>query len=407
MSPRARKSAIILVKSTIAVALLGWVFSRVHWRSYAEDAATGGTWTVLRQERRGAAEMLLVRSGRLGGPEQWRPAAAFRPVPGGGVVREGFLASLVRINVPLAVLGSLGFGVSLLICAGRWWWLLRIQDIRISGWEAVRLTFLGQFFNAVVPGTVGGDLVKAYYGAKHTPRKAAVLLSVLVDRGVGMAGLALMATAMLAVVLAGGLERFEKVRSAAVTVAVLLPVTCLGAALLLSRRLRELLGIEKLLRRLPGWRHLESAVEAAAVYRRRLGAVAWAVPMTFASHVAFVGFIAVVGMALSVPTAWYNYYLYGPLIYTIGAVPVTPGGVGLVETLFVDYFRSPTCTPSTILVLAMLARLVPVLWGIPGAVVAVTGARPHLQQIRREMGVEPDAGPRAGVAGDGPPPQAK
>lgn len=386
-----KKTITLTVKILIAAGLLGWVLSQVHWRDFAEDAAGKKTRSILQREGTGADQRLLVYSGGWWkGHSEWRPASAFKPVPGGGVVREGFVSTLVRINVPLAALGSLGFGISLLICAYRWRWLLHVQEIEISTWEAVRLTFLGQFFNAVVPGTVGGDLVKAYYVSKHTPRKAAVLLSVLVDRMVGMAGLAMLAAVMLAVVLLAGLETFDRVRMPALSVAVILPATALGVAVLLSRRLRGLLHVEKLLGRTAIWHHIQAADEAARTYRARLGAVSLTVPMTFASHVAFVGFVAAVGTALGIPTPWYNYYLYIPLIYTIGAVPLTPGGVGLVEKLFVEFFAA--VSPSTILVLAMLARLVPVLWGLPGAIVAVTGARPpKVDEIQQEMGLQPTA----------------
>jgi hypothetical protein len=384
-----KKTITLTAKMLIAAGLLAWVLSGVHWRDFAKDAAGGKTHSILQHEGQGAEQRLLVHTGGWwSGRNEWRPASAFRQVPGGGVIREGFVSTLVRINLPLAVMGSLGFGASMLICAYRWRWLLHILGIEVSLWEAVRLTFLGQFFNAVVPGTVGGDLVKAYYVSKHTSRKAAVLLSVLVDRMVGMAGLAMLAAVMLAVVLLAGLEKFERVRMSAISVAVILPATGFGVALLLSRRLRGLLHVGKLMGRTAIWRHIEAAGEAARTYRQRLGAVAMTVPMTFASHVVFVGFVAVIGRALGVPTPWYHYYLYVPLIYTIGAVPLTPGGVGLVEKLFVEFFQTALATPSMILVLAMLARLVPVLWGIPGAVVAVTGARPpKVDQIQQEMGL--------------------
>ncbi|MGB2822979.1 MAG: lysylphosphatidylglycerol synthase transmembrane domain-containing protein, partial [Phycisphaerae bacterium] len=265
--------------------------------------------------------------------------------------------------------------------------------IRISLWEAIRLTFLGQFFNAIVPGTVGGDLVKAYYVSKHTTRKAAVLVSVFVDRLLGLVELALMAAGMLLVVVLGDLvEDLDEVRLPAMCVAGVL-VTVAGILLfLLSTRFRRALRLEKLYRRLPIAHHIAAAGDAASLYRRRLGSLLYAVLISFAAHIAFVGFVYLTGRSLAVRTAWYNYFVYVPLIYIIGSVPLTPGGVGWVENWYVKFFEGPECGASTILVLALLARLIPVLWGLPGAVVAVTGARlPKAESIEGELGMGREA----------------
>jgi len=351
---RARKALILSAKIVLAAGLLGWVLSQVHWHDYVKDKADGATSAVLGVTG-GGGEPVELRVSR--GLLWWR--------------RE-----------------ALGFGLSMLIIAVRWRMLLGIQDIHIGLWEAVRLTFLGQFFNAVVPGTVGGDLVKAYYVAKHTPKKAAVLVSVFVDRLMGLIELTLMAAVMIGLILLSG-RAFPKMRQAAISIGVILAVIVGILTFLLSRSFRRALHLERLYRRLPIAHHFAAAGDAATLYRRRLGALCLAVLVTFGAHVAFVGFVALTGVSLSVQTDWYNYFVYVPLIYIIGAIPLTPGGVGLIEGLYVDLFKSPQCGPSTVLVLAMLARLVPVLWGLPGAVVAVTGARvPKAESMRAELGVQ-------------------
>ena len=43
---------------------------------------------------------------------------------------------------------------------------LRAIGVRLSFWNAHRLTFIGFFFNNVVPGATGGDVVKAVYVAR-------------------------------------------------------------------------------------------------------------------------------------------------------------------------------------------------------------------------------------------------
>ncbi|HLB75150.1 MAG TPA: lysylphosphatidylglycerol synthase transmembrane domain-containing protein, partial [Sedimentisphaerales bacterium] len=79
-------------------------------------------------------------------------------------------------------------------CAGelvvglRWWLLLRTQGVFIGFWAAVRLYFLGWFYNNVMPGSVGGDLIRVWYVTKHTEKKFEAGLSVFVDRAIGLLG---------------------------------------------------------------------------------------------------------------------------------------------------------------------------------------------------------------------------
>lgn len=73
----------------------------------------------------------------------------------------------------------------------RWRLLLRSCDYVVSYGRALQLQFMGFFFNTAMPGAVGGDLVKAVYVIKENPGKGktAAMLSVFVDRLVGLGGL--------------------------------------------------------------------------------------------------------------------------------------------------------------------------------------------------------------------------
>jgi len=393
MQKKVRQTLALCVKGLIAAALLYWVLSGVHWRDYVQDRSDGKTYAVVGTTPSRAGEKLLrVERGSLWSSDiRERPVGDFAPMPATDrVIRPGFATSLARINVPLALVGVFGFGGALLLSAVRWRLLLRVQGIRLTFWEAVRLTFLGQFFHAIVPGTVGGDLVKAYYVAKHTPKKAAVLVSVFADRVVGLVGLALLAAGMLTVILAGGLVRdFGEVRLPVLCVLAVLVAVAGLLAFLISGRFRRALRLEKLYRRLPIAHHIAAAGDAAGLYVRRPRWLLAVLAITFAAHLCFVGFVALCGLSLSLPKPWYAYFVYVPLIYIIGAVPLTPGGVGWVENWYVKFFQSPALGPSTILVLALLARLVPILWGLPGALVAVTGARPpRAEAIEAELASE-------------------
>ena len=100
--------------------------------------------------------------------------------------RENRWQKLTEIN-PLAFLCSLFiFVVAQVITAYRWRLLLKSQMISIPYSAAVRLHFLGLFYNNCMPGSVGGDLIRAWYVTKHTDKRFEAALSVFVDRIVGL-----------------------------------------------------------------------------------------------------------------------------------------------------------------------------------------------------------------------------
>ncbi len=69
----------------------------------------------------------------------------------------------------LFALGAACYFVTALIAGVRWWWLLRVTGTDVSLWEALRFTWIGIFFNTAMPGSTGGDVVKALYIMKRCP----------------------------------------------------------------------------------------------------------------------------------------------------------------------------------------------------------------------------------------------
>jgi glycosyltransferase 2 family protein len=88
------------------------------------------------------------------------------------------------------------FFIAGVVLAGlRWWLLMRAVKVRLSAARGLTVHWIGQLFNNVLPGALGGDLVKAVYVIREDQQttKTTVLMSVLLDRIFGMAGLFILA----------------------------------------------------------------------------------------------------------------------------------------------------------------------------------------------------------------------
>ncbi|MCY2931192.1 MAG: lysylphosphatidylglycerol synthase transmembrane domain-containing protein [Planctomycetota bacterium] len=377
MKSRAAKLLLLPAKCFLAALLLLWVLSQVHWHDWVRDR-DGRTYSLLRP----AGDHVDVAAGWL----WWRhemtlPTGDLEVISphgsaGPAYVHDGLASSLRHVRgelhlVGLAVVVTLA---SYFVAALRWRALLALQDIRVGPWEALRLTFLGMFFNIVVPGTVGGDLVKAYYAAQHARDKGSVLVSVVIDRALGLFMLTLLAGAMLGVLALVRPPNLPDLAQAGLAVGVIAAVVALGMLVLFSSRLRGLLHVQKLYQRLPIAHRISAMGQAVRTYRSRPGGLALAASTSMVSQTLWILGLALLGQSLGLSQVrWYEYFLYIPLIYTIGAIPLTPGGIGFLEKLFLVFFV--TADPSQVLALALLARLMPVLLSLPGLVVAVTGAK--------------------------------
>src|SRR6202035_1444589 len=103
--------------------------------------------------------------------------------------------SLSHWPIMLAILG-LGYA-QVGITAWRWKLLLEAQEIWLPYGRAWGLTMVGMLFNVVIPGAVGGDLIKGYYITRAASgRKSHAATTILMDRVVGLIGLLFLGAVM-------------------------------------------------------------------------------------------------------------------------------------------------------------------------------------------------------------------
>ncbi len=107
--------------------------------------------------------------------------------------RQGWsevLAALQLIPGVFFVFAVVLIGVSRLAVAARWHLLLRAAGLPIPVRQSARITFAGLFASNFLPTTVGGDVVRFAMSSRLGYDRVICAASVIVDRLVGMAGMA-------------------------------------------------------------------------------------------------------------------------------------------------------------------------------------------------------------------------
>lgn len=284
---------------------------------------------------------------------------------------------------PGVVVGVLVLFAFLLAMTGwRWRLLLRAVDLVLPLARAVRLTFIGSFFNTAIPGATGGDVVKAYYAAKATGRGTRSVLSVFVDRAIGLVGLAVFAGAVL--LLAPGRAGYGPAR---VVVFAVLGATAIFGLVVATPLLRRSLGLSGVLRRLPFQTLLTEARVALRLYRARPAALCVALLVSLVNHGSAAFGVWLLGGALGIEGLDLGMTLaLVPVANLFSAIPLLPGGWGVGELAFAYLFGQVGIAPTEAVSLSVVYRLSLLAVSLPGGLLwLVWRGRPSAETIRHEV----------------------
>jgi glycosyltransferase 2 family protein len=218
----------------------------------------------------------------------------------------------------------------------RWYILVRALGIPFRLRDALRLGFIGNVYNLVIPGAVGGDLIKAIYLYREQTRKAQAIASMVIDRIVGLLGLFMLAGVMGAWIWPSAnadVRRFIIVVWAAVAAGL-----C-GLAVMFTPALYR-----PMARLFTGRKRLETLfqelIATAEAYRSHLGVVAFTLLFAMGIHTLYVLSFYTVSLAMfpKVPTVG-EHFVMVPLILFTTAVPLPFGAIGLSEGISDQLFR--------------------------------------------------------------------
>jgi len=278
---------------------------------------------------------------------------------------------------PLGLVEAMGFLlISCVVSVTRWWRLLALAGCPTRWWSAFRLTFLGFFFNLVVPGLTGGDVIKAVLVVRENPqRRADALVSVIVDRGLGLVVLAGLASV---VVLVLG-EQFRDLRW---PVVLCFLAMVLGIFVFVHPLPRRALGISRLLERLPQRERLKSIERALREYAHHPGELVLASALSIVNHCGIAGALMAIGHAFGDTMSFPTYLGIMAIANTVSSLPIAPSGLGVGEVLIGYLFHVLGSTQPLGVAVSVTYRLVTVALNLSGGVFLLL---PGGKEVRAEI----------------------
>jgi hypothetical protein len=304
----------------------------------------------------------------------------------------------------------------------RWYFLVRAVGLPFQVGDALRLGLIGFFFSNLLPGGVGGDLVKAVYIAREQDRRAVAVATIIIDRVfavwamfwfVALLGLVFWWADLLPAAGEKGLKTIVSVAAAGVVVSVVV-WTLMGrltdeSAARFEKRLERRVGrgaagvgglfcralaavrlmardrVEKVQGRIEAniGHSVAEFWNAVWMYRRQPRVVALTLAISMLN---FVGFGA--GFHLASRTLWdgqqslpslIEHLLIVPTGLLIQGVPLFPGGAGLAELGFAGLYLLLGYEKASGVITTLTYRIGQLLLGLIGLYIYL-GMRPALKQ---------------------------
>jgi len=290
---------------------------------------------------------------------------------------------MLEINPAALILALIVFTMCQVIVGLRWWILLRSQSVFISLWSAVKLHFLGLFYNNCMPGSVGGDLVRAWYVTLHTEKKFEAALSVFVDRIIGLLSTLVIASVFYFIFLKNQsieitskqstlIDSLQKHKLSAIFI--LGVIILLLVAMVIIPKTRQIIKKIVSLASQNALKILKKLKTAAIIYGKNPIPILTVFALTVTLQIAQITGFWLIGKNLGIDASIWYYYVFFTLAWVLGAIPVSIGGAVVVEAILIWLFVNIANTPAdAAFVLAISQRFIWIVASLLGAIVHISG----------------------------------
>ena len=250
-----------------------------------------------------------------------------------------FKAMEKLVSFPIIALGLTLTLVNIFFTNERWLSLLKSQNLNLDRWVATKLTLIGLFFNFVVPGGVGGDLVKGYYASAQNPNsKLSTAVSVAMDRLLGLYTMILMA--LLAFLFEWSLllkqSKLMWVFMALLAIFILFSGFWM---VVFSRRAGSSGLLERILMALPKGTHFKHLFKSFNSYSHNKSLMFKSLALSFIAQIIGILFFVAMGRFMGFQVSLATYFFVVPIGFIVTAIPISPAGVGVGQAAFYYLFN--------------------------------------------------------------------
>jgi uncharacterized protein (TIRG00374 family) len=198
---------------------------------------------------------------------------------------------------------------------------------------------IGLFFNTFMPGSVGGDLIKAWYVAGKEPQnRTKAVFTVLLDRVLGLTVIILCA-AITVFFFSTSLQNKVELQAVTWSIWIFSLVSLLSLGIFFFPWIWKRPLVLKMLSFLRKSKKTSKLLDATLLYQNQRPQIFIAFILSTLSISSSVFFYYLQGNHLGAGLNLEQYFVIVPLAVTVSAVPLLPGGIGTGQIAFFTLFK--------------------------------------------------------------------
>lgn len=263
-------------------------------------------------------------------------------------------------------LAFLAYEVTIALSIVRWHILLRECDASVRWLRTTQLTMIGLFGNAFMLGAMGGDVLKAYYAAKEIPqKKAAVIMSIVMERVLGFIAMFVLSTTLI-------LSRYKMLTAEYTTrytvyfYFIFMGLLMLIVVLASMRRTARWFPFADRLAKIEA---LKQAGEAHRFFIRHQFCFWGGLLLSLGAHISLMATFYLAGTAVGLRANFWDLCAILPLVNLVTLLPLTPNGFGVREMAFTQFLDILHVPGAISLSLSLAGFIVIMIWNLIGGVV--------------------------------------
>jgi len=274
-----------------------------------------------------------------------------------------------QASIPWLAFALLLYLGMLLASALRWGVLLRAQHVQLPFTFLTQSFLVATFFNNFLPSNIGGDVIRITDSAKAAGSKTLATTVVLIDRGLGVLGLALMA--------ATGATLMQRMALDPLRPGMLWAGFGLGAiiatpALLMPETVTKLLQPLRVFHQ--EW--VDERIEKLTYALTRFKETPAALAICFIGAVAVQGilvlFYVAIARSMNIPIGFAELAVIVPISFIAQMVPISMNGFGVREATFGFYFTRLGLPLESALLVSFVGAALIMFFSLSGGVAYLT-----------------------------------
>jgi uncharacterized membrane protein YbhN (UPF0104 family) len=278
-------------------------------------------------------------------------------------------ASARRASLPWLVVAMTFYTMNMIASTWRWSLLLNAQQVHLPQRRLFGSLLVANFFNNFLPSNIGGDVIRIRDTAHAARSKTIATTVVLVDRGLG-----LLALVLIAAVGASMAVRMHGSSSLPIWPSWLWAVFITGA-LITAPAMYSPAGVSRVLQPLtilhPEWigGRIEAMTGVLNRFREKpLAVVGCFSGAVFVQALVILFYLGIV-YSLNIPITWWDLAVIVPLSLVVQMLPVSVNGFGIREATFSFYFRRIGLPIESAVLLSLVGAALMMLFSLSGAAV--------------------------------------